>query len=178
MHRVTCYVCGHSKPESNFSRLHRRDRICRKCLREYKRKWVSLNRDKCSVYGKRSYMKNRERQLEAKRIYRSTLQRKYRSKYKKKTSEWSRRHHLKKKYGISLDDYEEMFLRQRGLCAVCEKPQSKKRRGRVIVKRLSVDHCHVTGIVRGLLCDKCNVGIGLLGDSSQALRKALNYLEK
>lgn len=75
-----------------------------------------------------------------------------------------------KKYGLSLEQYEEMLKRQRGVCAVC---------GHVCAtgKILSVDHDHDTGRVRGLLCNSCNLGIGQLGDSLDRLRAATAYLE-
>ena len=72
-------------------------------------------------------------------------------------------------YGITFDDYEAMLKAQNGLCAICGGQCSVK-------KRLSVDHDHTTGAVRGLLCIKCNCAIGYLKDSTDLARKALEYL--
>ena len=75
--------------------------------------------------------------------------------------------HLKRKYGISRTDYDALFERQGGVCAICRKPSKE---------RLCVDHCHVTGMIRGLLCRKCNFGLGSLCDDQRALVAALAYL--
>ena len=74
-------------------------------------------------------------------------------------------------YKITLDRYNEIFEEQKGCCAICKKHQIEFKR------RLFVDHNHDTGKVRGLLCNKCNGGIGLLGDSINTVENALTYLK-
>lgn len=76
-------------------------------------------------------------------------------------------------YGIGLDEYERMLEEQQGVCAICGLEQNSKRN-----TRLCVDHCHDTGSVRGLLCDRCNRGIGLLQDDYRILNKASDYLRR
>jgi hypothetical protein len=76
-------------------------------------------------------------------------------------------------YGIGLDKYEKMFETQNGICAICGLEQQSTRN-----IRLCVDHCHDTGMVRGLLCDRCNRGIGLLQDDYRILDKASTYLRR
>jgi len=84
---------------------------------------------------------------------------------------------LKKDFGISLEDYNVMFQNQSGLCAICgEKEKTKHQSGHL--KDLAVDHNHVTGRIRGLLCWVCNTGIGKLKDSPELLRKAADYIER
>jgi hypothetical protein len=77
--------------------------------------------------------------IEQKRLY-----------YKNHPESW-RRYELKKKYGITLEDYAIMFRRQGGKCDIC---------GREETGNLAVDHCHMTGQVRGLLCGSCNRKLG------------------
>lgn len=77
---------------------------------------------------------------------------------------------LKHKYGIDIDEYEALMQLQAGGCAICGGLHSKG-------LNLVVDHDHQTGEVRGLLCDKCNSGIGLFGDDITKLRLAIRYLE-
>lgn len=77
---------------------------------------------------------------------------------------------FKKKYGISLSDYEALLERQNGVCAICRRTCKSGR-------NLAVDHCHETGKVRGLLCLECNRGIGALKDSIDLLTKAISYLK-
>lgn len=79
-------------------------------------------------------------------------------------------------YGITLSDYNRMFEEQSGVCAICGKEEIQKNQFGTI--RLSVDHDHQTGKVRGLLCSKCNRAIGLLNDDFKILNKAAKYLKK
>lgn len=79
------------------------------------------------------------------------------------------------KYGITLEEFEAMEAAQDGLCALCASPGTPN--GRSGTKRLSVDHCHETGRVRALLCNPCNVSLGLMKESPELLRKAADYLE-
>lgn len=82
----------------------------------------------------------------------------------------SRKGRLKWLFGLSVESYEKMLLEQEGGCKICgETNQSGK--------RLSVDHDHKTGEIRGLLCQRCNVAIGLLVDSPERLRAAASYLD-
>jgi len=75
-------------------------------------------------------------------------------------------------YDITIDEYEEMVEAQSGLCAIC----GGLPRGRSNV--LVVDHCHTTGVIRGLLCHPCNHGIAIIGDTEERLQAAVNYLKR
>ena len=84
---------------------------------------------------------------------------------------------LRRKYGITLTQYDEMFAAQGGVCALCKRSETTNRRKRGEGReRLAVDHCHDTGRVRGLLCFKCNTAIGSLGDTEEDARKVVEYL--
>ncbi|XGI80677.1 endonuclease VII domain-containing protein [Enterobacter hormaechei] len=78
-------------------------------------------------------------------------------------------------YGISLEDYDEMFEKQNGLCAICKQPETCKSSGGG-VKRLAVDHNHESGKVRSLLCTACNQGLGQFKDNISYLSNAITYL--
>lgn len=80
-----------------------------------------------------------------------------------------------KAYGITSKQYQMMHDKQKGKCLICDKEETVVRNGKVI--NLAVDHNHITGKVRGLLCNLCNRSIGGLGDSIELLKKAINYLE-
>jgi hypothetical protein len=73
----------------------------------------------------------------------------------------------RKIYNISDEEVRYNFLLQRGACAICLEKT-----------KLVVDHCHKTGVFRGLLCGRCNRGIGLLRDNTQDLKRAIKYLIK
>ena len=86
-----------------------------------------------------------------------------------------RRNNLWTKYGMTLEDYDKILTDQDSKCAICGLPeQDNKVCGKY--NSLSVDHDHDTSEVRGLLCNQCNRGIGMLQDSTNILQKALNYL--
>lgn len=86
-----------------------------------------------------------------------------------------RNHRLLERYGISLDDYNRMYARQRRRCAICRRPERRRLRGRIAP--LVVDHDHVTGRVRGLLCHRCNTALGYV-EQRLWLRKAQAYLRR
>lgn len=87
----------------------------------------------------------------------------------------NRRWHIRA-YGITTDDYDRMFAEQRGVCLICDQPETAMRDGKV--KPLAVDHDHRTGQVRALLCHRCNAAIGLMFDDPDRLREAATYLER
>ena len=92
-----------------------------------------------------------------------------RKKHEQNNPEYKRRHtrrrYLKHTYGISSSDYEDMYQKQSGKCAICS-----------LQDKLYIDHCHDTGAIRGLLCNKCNSGIGFLNDDPNLLHNAYKYL--
>ena len=83
----------------------------------------------------------------------------------------SRRSLLKNKYGLTLAGYEAMLFKQDGKCAICGSTSPGPTE-----KHFHIDHDHVTGQVRGLLCELCNVGLGHFGDSPERLEMAAIYL--
>ena len=78
------------------------------------------------------------------------------------------RDNLKRRYKLEVEDYIQMCEEQGGCCAIC----------RTFTPRLCVDHSHETGKNRGLLCHKCNVGLGQFNDNIQLLADAISYLAK
>lgn len=89
-------------------------------------------------------------------------------KYAKQNREWR----LKTKYGITIQQYEEMFDAQDRKCGICETNKSDTQGAFVI------DHCHATGEIRGILCSYCNKSLGMFKDSVDTLNKAVVYLNK
>lgn len=95
-----------------------------------------------------------------------------------------RSNHLKRIYGITHERWEELYDSQGGVCAICKLPETRITRPNAKTvalgskPRLSVDHDHTTGEVRGLLCYKCNIGIGHLQDNITLLEEAIRYLKK
>lgn len=79
-------------------------------------------------------------------------------------------------YGLSQEELEEMERNQNCVCAICGKQETRTRNG--LLLRLCIDHNAETGQVRGLLCSKCNVGIGMLDHDPVLISAAVNYLLK
>lgn len=77
------------------------------------------------------------------------------------------------KYGISREHFEMLLQKQKGVCAICEKPEREGRR-----RNLSVDHDHSTDKIRGLLCHVCNRAVGLFNDDPSLLETAAHYLRE
>lgn len=106
----------------------------------------------------------------------------YRIKNKEKIREYNRTHKSNnklrarrttlRKYGITLEQYQEILDQQNGKCAICNKLESDSNQA------FCVDHDHKTNKIRGLLCSKCNRGIGYLNDDITSLQNAINYLQK
>src|SRR5687768_14695899 len=84
-------------------------------------------------------------------------QRDYKRRMKERLGPYANKGRLLREYGISVDQYKQMEREQGFSCGCCRTVLGEG--------ELYVDHCHDTGVVRGLLCQKCNSGIGLLGDT-------------
>ena len=85
---------------------------------------------------------------------------------------------LFREFKLTQKDYDKMLLHQNNKCAICFNAETTVHKKTNKVRDLSVDHCHKTGKVRGLLCGKCNQAIGLLKESPHLLYSAISYLSK
>ena len=98
---------------------------------------------------------------------------------KKQDSKNLRTRHYKcllKKRGLTLEDYEMELQNQDYVCAICFESETAKQNG--TVRRLAVDHDHLTGCYRGLLCMRCNTAIGKFKENIAVMKQAIQYLEK
>lgn len=147
-------------------------------MRKHRTKYFEKNRDILVEKMRTYYTENREKMNQQSREY---YQRNKDEILAKKTEDrelhtysgWKRR---LSKYGISEEEYYDLLEIQGGGCAICGSTDSRVIEGRA-KDALSVDHCHTSGKVRGILCNKCNLGIGLLGDDLESLEKAYTYLK-
>lgn len=143
-----CPNCQEDLPTSFFNKSNRRDgyqTYCRACHNKMQRE--KYNSDP---------MAKVKRQLRAGRR-------------KEKNPTAQREAELKRLYGITLQDYVDMFEKQGEVCAICKEKCKTK-------KSLSVDHDHASGKVRGLLCNRCNRALGMFQDSPALLTRAAKYL--
>jgi 5-methylcytosine-specific restriction endonuclease McrA len=163
---INCSICLKLKDIEDFRRTGNkvdsegnpyRYKFCKSCHNKKRKiqpgqvsiqmRWEDKNKDKLSSYVQRSSRKHPD----------------------------TKRRRLLKKYGLTLQEYQEAFFHQLGCCAICSNPEGSI--------SLAVDHCHKTGKVRGLLCSKCNTSLGMFGDCLESLQQAnapdsfLRYLQ-
>lgn len=131
--------------------------------KQYSKEWFSKNKDAHRQTGKQWRIVNRERYNERVRNYRAKNPGPHRDQTKKS--------HLKREYGISIEQKQQMISAQNNCCAICLGP---------LIPHPYVDHIHGTNpvIVRGVLCGGCNLGLGHFKDSPERLIKAASYLQK
>lgn len=139
------------------------DRPCLQCGKSFKPNRCNQKYDKIDCAQPRWRRKNPEA---AKAWERAASMRPY-----------HRRYELKKKYGLTIDDYDRVYQEQGGRCAICgdQKAASTTGAGRG-QDCLVIDHCHTSGAFRGLLCHNCNKVLGLMRDDPARLRAAAEYL--
>jgi hypothetical protein len=157
-----CGKCKEWFPVEDFFVNHKAttglSSACKPCTRERKRISVAANPP------------TDEQRREYKRRYQERFPERITAGYRKQL--------LKGRYGVTLEWYEAKLAEQAGVCAICKQPETAINPRTGLTKPLAVDHCHTTGDNRGLLCGKCNTGIGLFLDSPQLLRDAADYVEK
>jgi hypothetical protein len=148
----TCKVCGEIKPKNQFAPQGYQ---CRQCRTKRQRAYYAALPPKTAEERKKAVETTRrwrERNLEVVR-------------------EKSRIAHIKRKFGLSAEEYDRMLQEQNGVCAICG---MKCKTG----FNLAVDHNHDTGKIRGLLCKNCNTALGLLKENPENMLKAIEYLRQ
>lgn len=164
-----CHKCGINERSTKGS-------YCRSCVRIRSQKWrksevgkAYLERYRLSGNRLASYIKTRDAGgfRVAKRKYSRT------EKGIKANRIFNLKYHFKRKYGMSLEDRDRILDSQTGCCAACgDKLDTMKPRG------LHVDHCHASGVIRGILCADCNVSLGRMKENPERIRRLANYAEK
>lgn len=142
----------------------------------YQAKWRredrAKNPEKYRSAAKERYREKKDTILEQGKRYREAnkeqISKRRQTRYFSHQPEVRKHNALKANYGIGLDEYQTMYEAQNGCCGICFKPY----------ETLDVDHDHVTNEVRGLLCQRCNKGIGLLLEDETILKSAITYLGK
>lgn len=93
-----------------------------------------------------------------------------------KTYERNKDRHLIRRYGITLKDYNKILNKQNNACAICKKHILNYDSKTGLLRKMATDHCHENNIVRGILCFKCNIGLGSFQDDITILQNAIDYL--
>jgi ribosomal protein S20 len=189
----TCNGCKKTKAIDQFGKDNTRGdgkrTQCKECVRARNNEWRAANPEKfkksLSKSRKKIYKTVKERMADGTLVtpdeitcakcretkpnaefYRSASNSTGRQSYCKPCAvDKSRVANIKRLYGLSEEEYEAMLEACGGMCQICEKRPVE-----------AVDHCHDTGKVRGLLCGRCNMGLGHFYDDVEALKKAIKYL--
>lgn len=168
-----CRKCGEEKTLSNFMYTKRRDGVmyhvgtCLKCEQGYQEVWRATHPDE----RRESNKAWSEANAECKKAYARDY---YRARVAADPEDMQRRGRksVLSSYGLTPEDYDEIFKAQNGVCAICSNPPGTGPSS----KYLHVDHSHKTGVVRALLCDFCNRGLGIFRDDPDILMAAAAYL--
>lgn len=201
-----CTKCKEEKNLLEFNKDARTSdgltRWCRQCYREYNANrhanltkedidrinvqrgvWRKLNPDKVKEQGRRSRSnltrEDKDRRNELSREWHKlhpgyAEQQRDKTKSKPDYKEKIREKNLRDNFGLTIQQYDEMDEQQGHRCAICKSVNLSNK----AIKHWHIDHCHKTGIVRGLLCDKCNRGLGLFRDNPQILKSVIKYLSQ
>lgn len=144
----TCSKCHLEKAEADFYGLEARCKACREEARKSRKDKNPEKFEEVQRRGRQAWMDRNPGK--------NFLQ--------------ARKRHLQKTFGLTLEAYEKLVFQQGGRCAICGRTPKKH--------NLDVDHSHKSGKVRGLLCNSCNVGLGLFKDLPETLEKAAAYLRE
>ena len=135
----------------------------------YAREWRAKNKEKVRAQVRARYAANPE--------YHREKNRKHILNFRKNNPNANRNKHYKKRYGITVEQYEAMAKAQNYLCAICNLPETKKRKDGTL-SILAVDHDHTTGKVRELLCVGCNHMLGTIENRNVSLDAIAAYIKR
>ena len=154
-------------------------KVCTRCFESYPIEGFNRDRSKrdgrynhCKPCAKAAYLVNRKDPAVVQRAREKSAA--WRKANPERTKQGIRCATLRKKYGMSAKEFDEKFLAQGSCCAICKTKESSSRNKGA----MHVDHDHVSGKIRGILCQGCNVTLGKMRDSPELLRAAAAYLEK
>ena len=187
-----CSKCKIEKNLSEFSKdKHGKNgyrSCCKKCDSDSRKIYYLQNRDKKRLYGRKYYLEHSEKSKEyRKKWYEKNREigkrdsRNWYAKNKERSkvnhTKWRETHKsernkylYKHKYGISVEERYSIWLNQNKKCKICQ-------RDLIDSEHCHTDHNHVTGKIRGLLCNNCNLLLGQAHDNIEILRKAIKYLQ-
>lgn len=133
-------------------------------VKEKRKQWYIENKIKANERSHSWYIKNVDKVNEYNRQWRARNPEKAKLSHRKSC--------LKRNYEITIEEYNQLWKLQNGLCSICNLPEKNK------INCLVVDHNHTTGKIRGLLCNKCNTGLGMFEENYINIVNASNYINK
>lgn len=187
-----CSKCKEVKGDAEFSPNHNHSNglrsECKPCAAAAVKVWREKNRYKC-LAAKKAFRESHKEELAAAikewrcrnaehvKEYSARWQSENSERYKESKRQWNERNkehnaamqlsRRRREMGLTEKDLEDLFDRQGGACAICNAP---------LTANTHLDHCHLTGRVRGFLCSACNLGLGKFKDDVAALHQAILYI--
>lgn len=149
-----CRTCGLDLPASSYYPT-RRGGHCKSCVLKKNRAWSRANTAKITTQVREWRRRNPERARE------------YQRNWQRANKHAHRCSMVKHKYGLTRAEYERLTQESAGKCAICQR-----------TSKLAIDHDHETGAVRGMLCVRCNHGLGNFRDAPELLIAAVSYLKR
>jgi len=184
METKVCVKCNKEKEVNLFTKLKRNSdgysHVCKECLyghvaNRFTRNSEQLTEKECNKCKKILPIDRFNKIKKGDKIYFLSSCKKCKNKIYNEPGKVkrgvNRKKRLKRNYGITEGNYQEMLKEQNNSCKICGTALEK---GKV----LSIDHCHTTGKIRGLLCHHCNTGLGLFKDNIETLQLAIEYLKE
>jgi arsenate reductase-like glutaredoxin family protein len=173
-----CTGCNQKKTKINFDEsIYTKDKLmswCKECRGKIIKICIKCNKEKTEIDFYKSPHTKDKLQSWCKSCH-TKIMKEWQKKNPNKYAKHQRNGQLKKKYGISYKELEQMYNEQGGKCSICQcKISMNVRDGRK--ERVCVDHNHKSGKVRKLLCRSCNAGVGYFQESEEILRRAIWYL--
>jgi hypothetical protein len=170
-------TCTNCKVKKNISLFYRQTKTkdglyyeCKVCCNIRTKKAYLKNKSRETERKRKKYLINKEKILTTNKIWRKLNKTKvtaYQKSWVKKNKDKVKNSRLKYNFGITLEEYQKLLEKQNNKCKICNN-----------VEKLVVDHNHLTGKIRGLLCSTCNSGIGMLKENVSILKNAIIYLEE
>lgn len=159
----TCTKCGATKALKEFyKRKAAKDGLmsyCKECHTTTVKKWYENNKERC-----------KENQLKWQKENKNRVNF-INNEWRKRNPEKHKNSKLKSIYGISLEQWNEMLVKQNNKCSICSTEFS-------LLEKPVVDHCHTTGKVRDLLCKKCNTALGMAQEDTNILFNLIEYIKR
>ncbi len=143
--RINCQKCDNLLDGAHKS-------YCLSCAREIQKEWRLANPEKYKKQQRMSYQKHRKQRIAD-----------------------SHRIRLKSRFGLTVEEFEQMRINQNDICPICH---NKMIKGSSDKRGMAIDHNHATNVVRDLLCQSCNRGLGIFDEDIDSLKRAIEYLIK
>lgn len=179
-HRDACKECIKKQNEKLDAKMQENylkgiqsgeEKTCSKCNQKLPLIDFHYSRNACKTCENKRKLANERKNLERKQARDRASRQRLKEQDKHKVQQKIRIRRLANQYNMTPEEYDQMVLAQNNLCAICGKPPKEGR-------KLYIDHCHKTGLVRELLCQKCNSMIGYGNDDPIILANAFEYLKK